>query len=55
MLKLGELHRAKKDSKRLKFENKRHNQKFVLVVFPRNLIRNTIEYFNRDKDDFIIL
>ena len=30
------------------------SKKFVSAGFPRNIIRNTIKYFNKDKDDFII-
>ena len=29
-------------------------KKFASAGFPRNFISNTIEYFNKDKDGFII-
>ena len=36
------------------FEVKRITKKFLSAGFPRNFIRNTIERFNKDKDDYIV-
>ena len=50
----GELHRAKRIANDFNFEVKRITKKFLLAGFPRNFIRNAIEYFNKDEDDFLI-
>ena len=50
----GELHRAKRIAGDFNFELKRINKKFLSAGFPRNFIRNTTEYFNKDKNDNII-
>ena len=50
----GELHRAKRIANDFNFEVKRIAEKFLSAGFPRNFIRNTTEYFNKDKDDYII-
>ena len=50
----GELHRAKRIAGDFNFEVKRINKKFLSAGFPRNFIRNTTEYFNKDKNDNII-
>ena len=36
------------------FEVKRVTKKFLSAGFQRNFIRNIIEYFNKDKDDYVI-
>ena len=36
------------------FEVKRITKKFLSAGFPRNFIRNTIERFNKDKDENIV-
>ena len=48
----GELHRAKRIANNFNFEV---ILKFASAGFPRNFTGNTTEYFNKDKDDFIIL
>ena len=50
----GELHRAKRIANDFNFEVKRITKKFLSAGFPKNFIRNTTEYFNKDKDDYII-
>ena len=50
----GKLHRAKRIANKFNFEAKRIIKKFLSVGFPKNAIRNTIEYFNKDKNDYII-
>ena len=50
----GELHRAKRIANDFNFEVKRITKKFLSAGFPKNFIRNTIEYFNKDEDDYII-
>ena len=50
----GELDIAKRIANDFNLEEKRINKKFVSAGFLRNFIRNIIEYFNNDKDDFII-
>ena len=50
----GKLHRAKRIANKFYFEAKRIIKKFLSVGFPKNAIRNTIEYFNKDKNDYII-
>lgn len=36
------------------FEAKRMTKKFLSAAFQRNFIRNIIEYFSKDKDDYVI-
>ena len=50
----GELHSAKRIANDFNFEVKRITKKFLSAGFSRNFIGNTTEYFNKDKDDFII-
>ena len=50
----GELHRAKRIVNDFNFEVKRITKKFLSAGFPRNFIKHNIEYFNKDKDDYII-
>ena len=51
----GELHRAKRIANDLNFKVNRITKRlFLSIGFPKNFIRNTIEHFNKDKDDFII-
>ena len=50
----GDLHRAKRTADDFNFEVKRIMKKFLSASFPMNSIRNTIEYFNKDKNDNII-
>ena len=50
----GELHSDKRIAKDFNFEVKRITKKFLSVAFSRNFIRNTIKYFNKCKDDYII-
>ena len=50
----GELHGAKRIANDFNFEVNRTTKKFLSIAFPRNFIRNTIEYFNKHKDYFII-
>ena len=40
------MHRAKRIANDFNFEVKRTTNKFLLAGFPRNFIRNTIEYFS---------
>ena len=49
-----QLHRAKRIAISFILEVKRIAKKFLSPGFPRNFIRNTTEYFSKDKDDFII-
>ena len=53
--------RYKRNAKKIKkidndfnFEVKRITTKFLSASFPKNFIRKTIEYFNKDKNDYII-
>ena len=50
----GELHTAKRIANNFNCEVKRKVKKFLSTGFPRNFIRNTIEYFNKDKDYYVI-
>ena len=50
----GELHRAKRIANDFNFEVKRITKKFIIAGFPRNFIRNTTEYFSKNKNEFII-
>ena len=50
----GELHRAKRIAGDFNFEVKRITKKVLLARFPKNFIRNTIKYFNEDKNDYNI-
>ena len=50
----GELQRAKRIAGGFNFEVKRITKKFSSAGFPENFIRNTVEYFNKDKHDYII-
>ena len=50
----GDLHRVKRIADDFNFEVKRIMKKFLSASFPMNSIRNTIEYFNKDKNDNII-
>ena len=50
----GELHSAKRKDNDFNFEVKRITKTFLSAGFPRNFFRNTIENFNKDKDDYII-
>ena len=50
----GELHRTKRINNNFHFEVKRITKKFLSAGFPIKFIRNIIEYFDKDKDDFII-
>ena len=36
------------------FKVKRITKKILSAGFPRSFIRNTIERFNKDKDDYIV-
>ena len=51
---MHKLHRAKRIANDLCFEVKQITKKFLSAGFPRSFIRNTFEYFNKDKDDSII-
>ena len=51
----GELHRAERIANDFNFKVNRITKRvFLSIGFPKNFIRNTIEHFNKDKDDFII-
>ena len=50
----GEYHRAKRIANDFNFEVKRTTKKFLSAGYPRNVIRNTIEYFSKDKGDYVI-
>ena len=49
-----EYHRAKRIANDFNFEVKRTTKKFLSAGYPRNFIRNTIEYFSKDKGDYVI-
>ena len=51
---MGESHRARRIANDFSFEMKRITKEVLSAGFPRNFIGNTIEYFNQDKDDYII-
>ena len=51
---MSELHRAERIANDFNFEVKCITSKSLSAGFPRNFIRNNIEYFNKDKDDYII-
>ena len=51
---VGELHRAARIANNFNFEVKRITKKLLSAGFHKNFIRNTIEYFSKDKDDYII-
>ena len=51
---MGELLRAKTIANNFNFEAKRISNNFLSAGFPKNVIRNTIKYFNTDKNDYII-
>ena len=48
------MHRAKGIANDFNFEVKCITKKFVSAGFPKNFIRNTTEYFNKDEHDYII-
>ena len=50
----GELHRAKRIASDFNFEVKHLNKKFLLAGFLQNFIRYSMEYFNKDKDDYVV-
>ena len=50
----GESHKARRIANDFSFEVKRLTKELLSAGFPRNFIGNTIEYFNKDKDDYII-
>ena len=50
----GELRRAKRIANQFNFEAKRIIKKFLPAGFPKNVIRNTIGYFDKDKNDYRI-
>ena len=50
-----ELHLAKRIAGNFNFKVKCTTKKFLSAGFPRNFIKNIIEHFNKDNDDFIIL
>ena len=50
----GELHRTKRIANDFDFKAKCIIKKFLSAGFLRNFIRNAIEYFNKNKDDYII-
>ena len=50
----GELNKAKRIANDVNFEVKCITKKFLSAGLPRIFIRNTIEYFNKNKDDDII-
>ena len=50
----GELHRAKRIAKDFNFEVKSITKKFLSTGNLTDFIRNTIEYFNKDKNDYIV-
>ena len=50
----GELHRAQRIANDFNLEVKRITKNFYQLVSLKNFIRNTIEYFNKDEDDYII-
>ena len=50
----GEFHRTKRMAGDFNFEVKCITKKFLLARFPKNFIRNTIEYFNEEKNDYNI-
>ena len=45
----SQYHRAKRIVDDFNFEVKLITKKFLSAGFPKNLIRNTIEYFNKDE------
>ena len=50
----GELHRANRIANDFNIEVKRITKMLLSAGFPRNFIRNTVEYFNKDKNDYVI-
>ena len=50
----GEFHRAKRIANGFNFEVKCITKKFLSAGLPKNFIRNTFEYFNKDEDDYKI-
>ena len=48
------MHRAKRIAKDFNFEVKSIMKKFLSAGNPTDFIRNTIEYFNKDKNDYIV-
>ena len=48
----GELHRTKRIANDFNFEAKSTTKRFLSAGFPKNVIRNTVEYFNKDEDDY---
>ena len=50
----GEFHRAKRIADDFNFEVKRITKMFLSAVFSRYFIRNSIEYFNKDKSHYMI-
>ena len=50
----SEFHRTKRIAGDFNFEVKCITKKFLLARFPKNFIRNTIEYFNEEKNDYNI-
>ena len=50
----GELHRAKMIADDFNFEVKCITKEFLPAGFPKKTIRNIVEYFDKDKSDYII-
>ena len=48
------MQRAKRIAYGFNFEVKRITKKFLSAGFPENFIRNTVEYFNKDKNYYIV-
>ena len=50
------MHRAKSIADDFNFEVKHFiiTEKFLSAAFPQNLVRNTIEYFNKGENDYVI-
>ena len=51
----SELDRGKRVVDDFNFEVKRISKEFLSAGFARHFMRNTIEYFNNNKNDYIIL
>lgn len=50
-----ELHRANKIAIAFNYKVKCITMNLLSAGLPRNFIKNTIEYFNKNKDDFLFL
>ena len=48
------MHWAKRIADDFNFEVKHITEKFLSAAFPQNLVRNTIEYFNKGENDYVI-